>query len=304
MFSRDAFKLLGLEHGVATDRDVRQAYAKRLKAVRPEDDPAAFMALREAYEVARNEVRFPQFAQEEDDDEETASQSVEGATALLTDVSTSDESKAIASTHGEPVGEALKTEPASDDRPAPGKPLPERTVHDVLADLKSLAKSPFGRTNLSAWSRILDRDEAQSIDDFQTLSDELRYYICVESGFESGGDDVTLPDWLSRDLFDLLDTHFGWTQRQYRENLWAEEQTAWLLRVENLLGRVKTPEEEAEERRMRRRRRKLKSYQGSSAREVVNVEHVPAWKGWSLTIARVVFQVAIMIFLLRSCLNG
>lgn len=41
------FDQLGLDED-ATERDVRRAYAVRLKKTRPDDDPVAFQALHEA----------------------------------------------------------------------------------------------------------------------------------------------------------------------------------------------------------------------------------------------------------------
>jgi len=68
--SSDPFKLLGLDRKTATDADVRRAYAERLKITRPEDDRDGFMALRTAFEQARNQVRWRDQYGDDDDDEE------------------------------------------------------------------------------------------------------------------------------------------------------------------------------------------------------------------------------------------
>lgn len=49
--SRWPYSVLGLEPD-AGERDIRRAYARLLKTTHPEDDPAGFQALREAYEAA------------------------------------------------------------------------------------------------------------------------------------------------------------------------------------------------------------------------------------------------------------
>lgn len=51
------FDKLGLGED-ATERDVRRAYAVRLKKTRPDDDPVAFQALHEAYQACLEEVRY------------------------------------------------------------------------------------------------------------------------------------------------------------------------------------------------------------------------------------------------------
>jgi hypothetical protein len=50
----DPWKVLGLEATTATLPDVKRAYARLLKDNRPDQDPAAFMRLRAAYEAAQS----------------------------------------------------------------------------------------------------------------------------------------------------------------------------------------------------------------------------------------------------------
>ncbi|MGB0958664.1 MAG: hypothetical protein ACPGVK_00320 [Halocynthiibacter sp.] len=57
MFIKDPFEPLGLKSSDATEADVKRAYAKHLKETRPDEDPEAFMALRNAFTQARNIAR-------------------------------------------------------------------------------------------------------------------------------------------------------------------------------------------------------------------------------------------------------
>lgn len=58
MSSTDRFRALGLSRASATEADVKAAYAWLLKVTRPEDDGAAFMALRQVFDTARAAVRY------------------------------------------------------------------------------------------------------------------------------------------------------------------------------------------------------------------------------------------------------
>jgi hypothetical protein len=69
-----AYHLLGIPHD-ASETDIKRAYARKLKTTRPDDDPAAFQQLNEAYQAALEECRWrvetasAKFSHEEEPDE-------------------------------------------------------------------------------------------------------------------------------------------------------------------------------------------------------------------------------------------
>lgn len=63
-----AFELLGLAHG-ADERQIKRAYASKLKTTRPDTDPHGFQALNEAYQAALQHSRL--FSHDEEVDAET-----------------------------------------------------------------------------------------------------------------------------------------------------------------------------------------------------------------------------------------
>ena len=67
------WSILGLD-APADEREIRNAYARRLKIVRPDTDPVGFQKLVEArgyaFELARSRAANPAAYEDEDDDED------------------------------------------------------------------------------------------------------------------------------------------------------------------------------------------------------------------------------------------
>lgn len=66
------WNILGIQ-ATSDEREIKRAYARRLKTTRPEDDPQAFQDLRDAYEATLRLARFAsehgaQIVEEEEDD--------------------------------------------------------------------------------------------------------------------------------------------------------------------------------------------------------------------------------------------
>jgi hypothetical protein len=67
----DIWSILGIE-ATGDERAIKRAYAKRLKIISPEADPAGYMQLREAYEVAKQYASFAQLEQQDAGEPEIA----------------------------------------------------------------------------------------------------------------------------------------------------------------------------------------------------------------------------------------
>ena len=225
--SSDPFVLLGLNRKTATDADVRRAYAQRLKQTRPEEDRDGFMALRAAFERARQEVRWRDEYRDEDNEDE-------------------DWDEGRADDAADFVEEAPLPEPAASREPQdepdeleqPSYP-PDRAM-DALVD--TLTGSPFGVSRDRVMA-IVEADEVGGIEEFQNLQWRVRSFLCDRSGFNLDTPELRRPDWLSLDVFDALDGYFGWT-RQPASQEWVRRQNDWMVRLRKRIIWEAMPEKE------------------------------------------------------------
>lgn len=225
--SSDPFVLLGLDRKTASDADVRRAYAERLKVTRPEDDRDGFMALRAAFERARQEVRWRNDYGDEDYEDEDEDEDDAGDDPHAVEVAPLPE----------PDSPDI-TEDAPDEAALPDYP-PDRAM-DALVD--TLTGSPFGVSRARVMA-IVEADEVGGIEEYQNLQWRVRGFLCDRSGFNLDTPELRRPDWLSLEVFDALDGYFGWT-RQPATHPWVREQNDWMVRLRKRIVWEDMPEKE------------------------------------------------------------
>lgn len=251
--SSDPFDLLELDRATATDADVRRAYATKLKVTRPEDDRAGFMALRAAFERARNEVRWrdedAEFEQDHSPPDEYGQSSAETgrpppvhAEALPQNAAAEPEAEPAitAETPAYDVEDVPYDE--DDSPPTPAEIDYDRrlgTVFDRLVDL--LTKGAFGAAPKDIL-RVIDDADVAGIEEHQGMQWKVRDFLCDRTGFNTDPQVLRLPDWLTLDVFDALDQYYGWT-RQPVMNGWVRRMNDWLVRVRRDMAMAAMPED-------------------------------------------------------------
>lgn len=265
MSSHDPFALLGLERRTATERDVKKAYAAKLKQIRPEDDREGFMALRAAFEHARSMARWrdqhPEEAAQDDayedgtyvepEDDEDAYDEEPDVTYAQATSQTADtlERHNVRDDHDFSPAEIDTTPIAmpamqNSDWQTHSNDSPADPVDVAMDDIDTLMKNPFAGGSMEPWQTILDRDDLQTIDAYQQMSQRLRWRLCTDTGFGEDPQVLKVPAWLTMPVFKGLCEHFGWHKQQSRE-YWVMQQRNWLRTIDTYLttGKAVIPNE-------------------------------------------------------------
>ncbi len=99
----------------------------------------------------------------------------------------------------------------------------------AMRDIEELIKKPWAGADKQQWSSILEREELQSIDEFQELDRRIRYFVTDQTGHGQERRPKKL-NWLSREVTLLLDDTFGWRHQSAR-NTWEYDHFAWLDKI-------------------------------------------------------------------------
>ena len=257
--SSDPFDLLELDRATATDADVRRAYAAKLKVTRPEDDRAAFMALRAAFERARNEVRWrdeeAEYRYEEDDEDEQDHSPPDAYGQSSADTGWPPLAHVEAPAPDAPA--EMGPEPAApaetpaydvqlvpydeDDAPPSAAELDfDRRLNAVFERLVDLLTTGAYGAAQKDVLRIIDDADVAGIEEYQAMQWRVRDFICDRTGFNTEPQALRVPDWLTLDVFDALDGYYGWT-RQPVMNGWVRRLNDWLARVRRELAMAAMP---------------------------------------------------------------
>jgi hypothetical protein len=234
----DAFSMLGIsDREDVTEREIKRAYATKLKLININEDRDSFIALRQAFEQARDQVNGREYFKKITLPDETQIAEDTDSPALK-NVPLSDESAApaILEAHAlramEDDIETLLIENIEPD--APKEAAPARTASIVIEApalraikaVESLITEPWKWQRIDNWLAILDGELLQTIDDIQEFETRMRTYVCEQSGFGARHSPLAEP-WMSQRLLDLFDERFGWT-RNRGSNYWERQQLDWL----------------------------------------------------------------------------
>ena len=253
--SSDPFDLLELDRATATADDVRRAYAAKLKVTRPEDDRAGFMALRAAFEQARNEIRwrhdYDDYDDVEQDDSPADDDGQSTAHSVAEDVNVAEApSPALPeadteitwappeiSVEPEAAASAPLPEPEAEDEPDPDEADADAAevqfedrigaAMDRLVDtLTATGRAPQVRDVMA----IIDGADVAGIEEYQSMQWQVRQFLCDRTGYNLAPQELRIPDWLTLEVFDALDQYYGWT-RQPVTQIWVRKLNDWMARV-------------------------------------------------------------------------
>lgn len=233
--SSDPFELLGLDRTTATEADVRRAYAERLKVTRPEDDRAGFMALRAAFEHARESVRwrddypeddpYEDYEEDEDDNEAPETARAEPDRSTLT------------------LAQALEPEPTYEPEPQDtDEQAFEARIDRAMDRLVDLLTATGLEPELKALRARLEDNEVAGIDEFQALQWRVRQLLCDRTGYNLEPQQIRRPMWLSLEVFDTLDNFYGWTT-QPTTHPYVRRLNDWLAKVRTDIAWYAAPQE-------------------------------------------------------------
>jgi hypothetical protein len=223
------------------------------------------MALRAAFEQARNEIRWRHDYDDYDDVEQDDSPADNDGQSTAHSVA-EDVNVAEAPSPGLPEADTeitwappeISVEPAA----APSAPLPEPepepepepveadadtaevqfedrigAAMDRLVDtLTATGRAPKVRDVMA----IIDGADVAGIEEYQSMQWQVRQFLCDRTGYNLEPPELRLPDWLTLEVFDALDQYYGWT-RQPVTQIWVRRLNDWLVRVRDRLAWAKTP---------------------------------------------------------------
>jgi hypothetical protein len=208
------WKILGIEQ--TTDRQtIKRAYVRLIKLVHPEDDPAAFQRVRQAYEEALKQIDFPDYYDSSFDSAQT-----EGAFDVQAQMPAE---VAFEEKSGEPTQNE-----ACFDRVSP--------ITELLDTIKELLGKEPDRNLPENWTQLLSDDLLWNIETKKLFGDQFFQYIA----------DLRINHfqrlWLPKEVWSAIESQMHWRDQEMRlYKLFPEDMVNSVLDpIRNAMGEARS----------------------------------------------------------------
>ncbi|WP_026940936.1 hypothetical protein [Hellea balneolensis] len=167
---QDYWEVLGLDEPPADLKSAKRAYAAQLKVTRPDDDPEGFMLLRDALEIAKQDMYHKLHNAELEKEAQTAqNQTVQDDVSEFLHEDQRPENS----------NEVIKLEAAPTEAKQLEYPRFYPEIQEILND-------PILRNDKNAWEQLIEKARETSIDDYIDFDILLRRYLLDLLGYYDG----------------------------------------------------------------------------------------------------------------------
>lgn len=268
------WSVLGLTGPTGDVKQVKRAYAAKLKVTRPDDNPEGFRNLRAAFDNAKQRIAWGEF---DDDPEVEIVPSPAKADLNQHELVETVETTPEVLSHAEadeiaPDDEHDLSEPNQSPEPEfEPFPVQEEETNDeeengwnrVWEAERQTAKllnvdddgdekpaSPWGEVapdyDLSKWGEIVDNPNLDRLDYWEQFSSSLRYQVIEHLGWVYDDAKRVPPKQMSREFAQFLSERFDWCYDDNPHNTIIAEQSAFLRKAFRKAG-VDMPEPQQSE---------------------------------------------------------
>lgn len=234
------WKTLGLDAPPDDLKTVKRAYAAKLKVTRPDDDPQGFMELRDAFEIAKHNMRF------------LASQAEAEITPITPEADTGTDTETEYSEflpdtplpsqtpETEPL-EIIYNEDTAVSDIADTVPLKQPPLY---SDIQTLLNDRVGRNHKNNWRELFAKARECSIDEFIDFDRHLRETLLETFGYYDG--DIKKHNWkrntpfISSLVATFIFKEMEWTKLEGRDYA-VQQELDWLRRDMDVISKQGSP---------------------------------------------------------------